>query len=217
MSLRTRALLLAALTVMPLWAAHGQPKRPQNRAANQRTDTARPRKANVYGNDPIAPVKLRIEDLMGFYMIEPPMRHTSERVEFQRGIVQLSYWQPVQGLSEAELITRAVDWFVFGRTQYASGVRGIFSELPNAKQVVVVFHEVIRDDPKKGQLKGRRRAKEQIKPYLILGIDRARFERMDLNAIKRCIDASDCTRVYRKQFAIAKFNRRYFQSRQEEE
>lgn len=204
-----RLLLIAALALVAS-AAHGQPKRP-------RADATKPRKTNVYGDDPLAPVKQRVEDLMGFYLVEPPMRHSSERVEYQRGIVQLSYWQPVQGLSEAELITRAVEWFVFGRTQYATGVRGLFSEMPEAKQIVVVFHEVIREDEQKGQQRGRRKAKEQIRPYLILGIDRARFERMDLNAIKRCIDASDCTKVYKRQFAIAKFNQRYFRSRQTEE
>lgn len=204
-------LLLGALLMATGGLAEAQPKRP-------RADAARPRKANVYGaDDPLAPVKLRIEDHMGFYLVEPPVRHTSERVEYKRGIVQLSFWQPIQGLSEQELIARAVQWIVFGRTQFSNGIRGIFSDLSEAKQVVVVFHEVIRQDEEKGKLKGRRAAKEKINPYLILGLDRRRFEQMDLGAIKRCIDASDCTREYKKYFGIAKFNRRYFKARQAEE
>lgn len=181
-----------------------------------RADMAAPRKTNVYGDDPMAPIKLRVEELLGLYQLEPPRRHVSERVAYKKGVLQITFWQPVPGLSVEELKTRAVKWFTFGRTQYAGGIRGVFSELDEVKQVVLVFHEVIREDEKRGRQKGRRRAGDTVKPYLILGMDRRRFERLDVNILKRCVESGDCSKAFRA-FPISRFNTRYVKTRQDDE
>ena len=112
--------------------------------------------------------------------------------------------------SDVELKTRAVRWLVFGRTAFSSGARGVFSELPAAQEVVLVFHEVVRGE------KGRRRSKEQIKRYLALRLDRKRFERLNLDAVSACIERGDCSAVFRSAFSQKKFDRRYTAKRRRE-
>lgn len=166
-----------------------------------------------YDGERDAALKVKIEEMMGVYMVLPPMRHPSEKVAVKNGQVRLNLWHPVGGLSDTELITRAVKWFVFGRNQYSKGVRGIFSERSDIREVLLVFHEVIRPDQK-----GRRQSAkgDRVKPFLAIKLTRKRFERLPIDKIRACVDAGDCRRLFTQAFDAAKFNRRYARQRRQE-
>ncbi len=182
-----------------------------------RADAIRPRAAQIYpDSDPWAGVKRRVEVLMGVYLVDPPRRHASERVHITKGKrVRLDLWVPVARLSDAELKTRAVEWLVFGRTRFATGVRGIFSEINGIDEVVLVFHEVIRPDNK-----GRRRnaAKaEQIKRYLAIRLSRAKFIRFNPAPAEGCVARGDCSALFRSAFDEARLDRKYTAARRAED
>lgn len=166
-----------------------------------------------YGDDAQAALKVKIEEMMGVYMVLPPMRHPSEKVAIKNGRVQLNLWHPIGALTDTEIITRAVKWFVFGRNQYSKGVRGIFSERSDIRDVLLVFHEVIRPDQK-----GRRQSAkgDRVKPFLAIRLSRKRFERLPIEKIRACVDAGDCRRLFTRAFDQAKFNRRYAKQRRAE-
>jgi len=144
--------------------------------------------------------------LMGVYQTLPPRRHSSERVRFRKKAVEIAVWQPVARWSDSELKLKAVKWFIFGRNQFASGVRGVFSEFPDVSAIQLTFHEVIRPDRK-----GRRLAEKPdvIKPYLRVRLTRKRFNRLRLKAISGCVERGNCDRVFRSAFNDARFNRKY--------
>lgn len=162
--------------------------------------------AAFYAGESDAALKVKIEEMMGVYQVLPPMRHPSEKVAVKDGRVQLNLWHPVGSLSDTELVTRAVQWFVFGRNQYSQGVRGIFSERADIQDVLLVFHEVIRPDQK-----GRRQSAEgdKVRPFLAIRLSRKRFERLPIDRIRACVDAGDCRREFGEAFDQAKFNRAY--------
>lgn len=168
----------------------------------------------VYDGDADAARKLRIEAAMGIFQVLPPMRHPSEGVELRGGQVRLNIWHPVGRQSDKELVARAVKWLVFGRTRYARGVRGIFSDMPEVSEVLLIFHEVIRPDEK-----GRRASKkaDEIKPYLAIKLDRRRFERLSLEPFAECVDRGDCDSLFKSAFSAAKYDRRYVRSRRQED
>lgn len=188
-----RGLCLAALllsSVPCLAAAVGRPD-------------FRPRAAAMYAGDPSAGLKLRVEDIFGLYLVDPPRRHASERVELEGERVVLHYWQPASGFSDAELTTRATQWFLLGRTQFSPGVRALFSEMPATQEVVMVFHEVVRKDQR-----GRRLAEESVTPYMRVRLTRKRFERLKLEPVQACVDRGDCQAVFRAAFDEARFDRK---------
>lgn len=166
-----------------------------------------------YGADPQLAQKARIEEIMGVYLVDPPRRHESERITLEGGRIRVDLWHPVGRSSDTELKTRAVKWLVFGRTKYATGARGVFSEVPGAQEVVLVFHEVVRPDEK-----GRRRSaqKDQINRYLAIKLERDRFERMNLEAFEGCISRGDCGALFRSAFGQTKFDRAYTAARRRE-
>lgn len=159
-----------------------------------------------YNGDADAALKVKIEEMMGLYMVLPPMRHPSEKVDVKNGQVRLNLWHPIGKLSDTEIVTRAVKWFVFGRSQYSQGVRAVFSEQPDVKEVLLVFHEVIRPDQK-----GRRQSAQgdQVKPFLAMKLSRKRFEQLPIDELRACVDAGDCRKLFSKAFDAGKFNRRY--------
>ncbi len=181
--------------------------RPAEAQARVRSDGVAPRAADFYpADDPQRARKAQIDRIMGVYQVHPPRRHPSERVRMKGNAIQIEVWHPVGRNSDVEIKTRAVQWFVFGRTQYAGGVRGIFSEFPDIQDVRFAFTEVIRPDEK-----GRRRSKQRdkVKRYLLLRLDRRRFERLDMEKLQGCVERGDCAREFRSLFKDARFDRRY--------
>lgn len=183
--------------------------------ARVRADGVAPRAADFYRSDDARrDQKARIDEIMGVYQVHPPRRHPSERVRMKGKAVQIEVWHPVGRNSDVELKTRAVEWFVFGRTQYADGVRGIFGEFPGIDDVRFAFTDVIRPDQK-----GRRRSSERdkVKRYLLLHIDRQRFERLDIEKLEGCVERGDCSREFRSLFKDARFDRKYTRQAREAE
>lgn len=200
------ALVIAAALLTPLVASA------QGRV---RSDGVAPKAADFYrADDPQKARKARIDELMGVYQVHPPRRHPSERVRVKGSAVQIEVWHPVGRNTDVELKTRAVEWFVFGRTQYADGVRGVFGEFSDVSDVRFAFTDVIRPDQK-----GRRRSSERdtVKRYLLLHLDRQRFERLDVETLRGCIERGDCSREFRSLFKDARFDRKYTQQAREAE
>lgn len=203
-----RLLLLAGLAtlLLPTLAAA---------QARVRTDGIAPRAADFYpANDRERTKKAKIDELFGVFQVHPPRRHPSERVRMKGRAVQIEVWHPIGNNTDVELKTRAVQWFVFGRTQYAEGVRGVFSEFPDITDVRFAFTEVIRPDEK-----GRRRSaqKDKVKRYLLLHLDRRTFERLDMDKLTGCVERGDCAREFRSLFKDARFDRRYTRKAREED
>lgn len=188
-----------ALSLLPAAEADAQPR--------ARRDAVAPRAAAFYSSkDPQRAEKERVDQIMGIYQVHRPVRHPSEQTRIKGRALQIDIWHPVGRNTDTELKARAVQWFIFGRTQYSDGVRGIFGELPKITDVRFAFHEVIRPDEK-----GRRRSKkpDKVKRYLLLHIDRKKFERLNIEAIEGCVGRGDCNRVFRSAFKDARFDRKY--------
>jgi hypothetical protein len=180
-----------------------------------RADGVGHRRADVYDDaEPNVETLRRVDTLMGIYQTLPPRRHASERVSIKGSTVDIAVWQPVGRWTDLELKVKAVKWFVFGRNQFASGVRGVFSEFPDVNTVRLALHEVIRPDRK-----GRRRTgkADAVKRYLGIRLTRKRFNRLRLSAIKGCVERADCNRIFRSAFNDARFNRKYTAKRRSEE
>ena len=154
----------------------------------------------------------QVEAFMGVYLVHSPRRHESERVQYRKGTVKIDVWHPVHSMTDREIKTRAVQWLVFGRTQYASGARGIFSEMKGVKQVVLRFHEVVR--PRKNSR--RRRGRERIKRFLALALKRRTFEGLDIQRLTRCVEQDDCTQEFNRLFTKRYFDTRYAAKRRRE-
>lgn len=180
-----------------------------------RADGIAPRTLQFYGaDDPVVGLKNRVEKLMGVYLCDPPRRHDSERVHLKGKQVRVDVWQPVSRLTDAELKTRAVEWLVFGRTVYATGARGVFSEMPAVDDLLLIFHEVIRPE-ERGRRKGTQG--EQIKRYLALKLTRKQFGRLDVAALEGCVSRADCQDQFRTAFAEARLDAKYTQSARTED
>lgn len=160
--------------------------------------------------EPDRDVKLWAERVLGLYLVDPPRRHASERVDFSNNHLHFHLWRPIGERSMVELWSEAAAWLVFGRIKYSSGARGLFSDLDGLERVTVSLHEVIRP----GQ-EGRRKSKEpdQVKIFLTISLKRADFERLDLQALQTCSTNRDCNRAMRSSFSLVKLNSRYIKRR----
>ncbi len=190
------ALCVAAVVPLAPGLSRAQEKAP-------RMDAARPSAGGFYAGDPQAREKERLEEVFGIHLTIPPRRHASERVEIDDTSVTISVWQPSSGQSDIALQTRAVQWFLLGRTQFSTGSRGLFSEWPDVQSATLVFHDVLRKDQK-----GRRLAAETVVPYLRVKLTRARFERLKLKAVEACVEKDDCAAVFKAAFDEARFDRK---------
>jgi|GEM_PF-1168061 len=160
--------------------------------------------------EPDRDVKLWAEQMLGLYLVDPPRRHASERVDFSTNHLHFHLWRPIGQRTMVELWSEAASWLVFGRIKYSSGARGLFSDLDGLERVTVSLHEVIRP----GQ-EGRRKSKEpdQVKIYLTISLKRADFERLDLQKLRDCSINRDCNRAMRSSFSLVKLNSRYIKRR----
>ncbi len=154
----------------------------------------------------------RVEELMGVYLVHSPRRHESEKVVYKRGTLKIDLWHPVHRMSDVDLKTRAVQWLVFGRTQYSTGARGVFSEMPMVKRVILRFHEVVRA----GKNTRRRVARERRKRFLALSLTRKDFEKLELGPLETCREQTDCERLFKRGFSKAFFDARYTAKRRRE-
>lgn len=188
----------------------GQERAGQDRAGQDRarSDAFQRRSVDLYPGDPDGDLKRRIEKLMGLYLVDPPRRHEKEVVVIKGGHAEVRFWQPIGESSPEALQTRAVEWFVNGRTGYASGMRGVFSELPTIDKLSLVFLDISREDQK-----GRRSAPDRLHPYLRITMSRARFSRFDPTQVETCLEREDCSGVFRKAFDEGRFDKRVWRRR----
>ena len=163
----------------------------------------------VYADtDPDADLKRNVETLMGIYLVHAPRRHRWEKVDKSRNRITLSVWHPVGDTSNTELITRAVKWIFFGRTQYAKGARGVFSELPDVDSITLTFNDIVRKNTRR---RLNHRSKDRIKAYLSITLSRALFESLDVHPIKECVERMDCRQVLKRYFKNHRINQRYIE------
>jgi hypothetical protein len=162
---------------------------------------------NIYDpSEPNAALKARVESLMGLYLVRSPRRHRSERIEYRSKSVKATVWHPVGETSATELMTRAVKWLIFGRTQYATGARGVFSAFQDINQITLVFHDVIRSKRRSRRRKG---VRERVKRYLALTISRAQFERLNMGELQECVERMDCAQVFANRFTRKSLNQKF--------
>ena len=174
-------------------------------------EQAFPKQVEFYSFDePDRDLKLWAERSLGLYLVDPPRRHASERVDFSNNHLHFHLWRPIGQRTMVELWSEAASWLVFGRIKYSTGARGIFSDLGSLKRVTVSLHEVIR--PKE---KGRRLSKEpdRIEIYLTISLTRKDFERLDIEALRACSINGNCGRAIRSSFSLVKLNSRYVKRR----
>ena len=151
----------------------------------------------IYGpGDPDLDQKLKMEKMMGVYLTHPPRRHKSERITIRKGVVTVHVWQSIFGMSDDELKCRAVEWLVFGRTQYGQGGREVLSRFPKYKTINLRFHDVVR--PKNSRRKTNNA--EKVVPYLSLNLRRKHLRVLELERLKTQIGDSRCRDVFKLPF-----------------
>jgi hypothetical protein len=159
-----------------------------------------------YDGDSQRDLKLSLEEMMGLYLVDPPRRHKSEITRLSDTQIHFHLWYPIANKSQRTLWSIAAHWLIFGRTQFASGAQGLFSELPGVNRVSLSFHEVYRPNEKSKQ---RKIKVDRIYSYLLVSITRDAFERLDLLKLKQCAINFDCTDEIRRMFTLIKLNSKY--------
>lgn len=158
---------------------------------------------SIYASEPNADELARLDSAFGLYLTRPPRRHAVERVARVDDEVRLTVWVPTATLTDVELQSRAVEWLLLGRTQYAPGARALFSDWPDIDRVVLTFVDIQRTVQK-----SRRASAETITPFLRVRLTRSRFERLKLKAVEACVEKGDCAAVFRAAFDEARFDRK---------
>ncbi len=153
-------------------------------------------------------MKFDIEKMMGTYLTHPPRRHKSERVSIKKSSVFVDVWQSVYGLTDEELKCRAIQWLVYGRTQYSKGGRAVLSVLPQFKTIWLRMHEVEHKANSRRVEKGR----EKIVRYASLKLKRQHLQTLNLTALKQRIDKGSCSNAFKGIFG-GKFVTRYTRKR----
>ncbi|MEE2645519.1 MAG: hypothetical protein VYD19_11355 [Myxococcota bacterium] len=164
--------------------------------------SVRPREEFYPADDPARALKIELELAMGLYLVAPPRRHRSERVEINGDRVTFHLWHPVAAQENQALVSRALRWLIFGRTRYSGGARALFSE-SNMRTLTIDFHEVNRPENSR-----RRRGKETVKSYLRMTLSRDAFERLELGEVEDCLERTQCLRLARRKLKLT-LNRRY--------
>ncbi|MGB0646107.1 MAG: hypothetical protein ACPGQS_02970 [Bradymonadia bacterium] len=163
----------------------------------------------IYGpSDPNLNEKLKMEQMMGVYLTHPPRRHKSERITIKRNVVTVHVWQSIFGMSNDELKCRAVEWLVFGRTQYGQGGRELLSRFPEYNIVNLRFHEVVR--PKNSRRKANNA--DKVVPYLSLNLRRKHLRVLELEKLKTQISDARCRDVFKLPFE-GRLSTKYTKSR----
>ena len=164
--------IVICVVILTAYSTHIQAKK--RVTINQKE--AFPSMDEFYADDPQRNLKLSIEEMMGLYLVDPPRRHKSEATKIKRSSIHFHLWYPVAGKDITGLLSTAMGWLILGRTQYASGAQGLFSDLPDINRISLTFHEVYRPD--KNKKKNIRHKVDTIYPYLLVSIRRQNFEQM---------------------------------------
>ena len=145
-----------------------------------------------------------VEQQLGVYFMTSRRRHPLERVVVRGSSIHVNVWRPIGDDQDIQLKTEAVKWLVFGRTQFNHGVGAIFGEYSRVKDIQIRFLDIVK--PRRVK---RGSAKEKSKIYLMLKITRKRFERLNGERLRGCIERGDCSKSFRSLFSSARFDRAY--------
>lgn len=159
----------------------------------------------IYGEDPLFNTKLDIERHLGIYLIAWPQRDDVERVEIQRKSIDAAVWISIGGREENDLACKLVRWTIFGRTRWARGARGVFSEFADLDAISIRFINVRQRDGKKG------RVKKEVNELMEGRISRRDFEKLDLEAVQDLLGREECVEAARKYLSGYSFNQRYYE------
>jgi hypothetical protein len=156
--------------------------------------------------EPDLDLKVAAEQAMGLYLVDPPRRHASERVDFADSHLQFHIWRPIAGRSMTALWSEAASWLTFGRVKYSQGARALFELLPGLEQVTLSYHEVVRPGED-----GRRRSElpDQVNTYLTISLTRDAFERLNMEELRLCARQERCGKQMRASFSRVSLNQAY--------
>ena len=205
-----RCLSCVCLLTCALFLVVGAPAQAQEVTTVEQAQ-AFPTRADFYAPDePERALKIYAERELGLYLVDPPRRHASERVEYNNDHIHFHLWRPIAERSMNELWSEAAAWLVFGRIKYSQGSRALFGDLPSLKRVTLSLHEVIRPGEE-----GRRRSEkpDEVHVYLTVSLTRDDFERLDVRELEICARNVSCTREMRSSFSLVKLNTRYLKRR----
>lgn len=152
-------------------------------------------------DDSMLDEKLEIEHAFGLYLVAPPRRHISEQVDIKRDRVTVRYWYSL-GPSPEQVACDGLQWMLFGRHQWAGGIRKLQEETDYSEFNLEFIH-VLRK--RGGGLPGPR--------------DFRRFQEIRLSAKKaQAIDFPAATHIAKTgegcvDFIRSNFDRYYFDSR----
>lgn len=219
LSARARACLCASMLtcLSSPHSAEARPARAKTQATSPAATSQAPREVSVAEAFPTTPdfyppdeqsleLKLAVEQAMGIYLVDPPRRHASERVDYADDHLHFHIWRPISGRSMTALWSEAASWLVFGRIKYSQGARLIFEMVPGLRQVTLSYHEVIRPGED-----GRRRSDkpDQVNTYLTVSLTREAFERLDVEELRLCAQHERCGKKTRGAFSVVKLNQQY--------
>jgi len=158
----------------------------------------------IYGDDPLFNTKLDIERHLGIYLIAYPQRDESERVDVNRKGIEASIWVSIGAREENELACKMVRWVIFGRTRWARGARGVFSEFADLDSLAIRFINVRQRDGKRG------RVKKEVNELMEGRLTRKDFDKLDLEAVQDMLAREECIDAARKVLSAYSFNQRYY-------
>ena len=112
--------------------------------------------------------------------------------------------------TEEQLACRAVEWLVFGRTQWSLGVRGVFSELPRVKKVSLQFINIrLRDGKNKEK-------PAEVVPYMTVEMTRSKFDKLDVRALRSALEAQRCVEAANTYLSSYRFDNKYYTAFQDD-
>ncbi len=158
----------------------------------------------IYPEDPLFETKLRLERHLGVYLIRYPQRDESERVEINKRDVDASIWVSIGSREENDLACKMVRWLVFGRTTWARGARGVFSDFQDLNALTLRFVNVRLRDNKRG------RVKKQVHEVMEATLTRRDFEKLKLEEVQDDLNQERCVDAARKHLSRYVFHTKYF-------
>lgn len=164
----------------------------------------------IYADDPLANTKINIERHLGVYLVKFPQRDTIERVHIKGRNVDADLWHSIGSATEDDLACKAIQWLIFGRTQWALGARGIFSNYPDLNKLSLHFINVKKRDVQK------QRVKRDVIRYMSVSISRNKFNKLDVSQLQDDLLNRSCSAVARDTLSSYRFNQSYYTAYQDD-
>lgn len=184
--------------------------KPQAEAQSPAIGTEADLKEVIYAQDPLANTKINIERHLGVYLVKFPQRDPLERINIKGRNVEADLWHSIGASTEDDLACKAIRWLVFGRTQWALGARGIFSNYPDLNKLSLHFINIKKRDVRK------QRVKSDVIRYMSVSISRNKFNKIDVAKLTDELQNRSCSAVARDTLSSYRFNQSYYNTYQED-